>query len=203
MEDNYLRLCYEDLWFLPTDLKAVLLLGCSGGVEKVLGKFTISSWRQRRDSFPVLYTSSCLLFFLSHFSILTYLLESGLSHVCFPLLFACLPSSFYTGTQRTGFQIDKKRGKYYPARKQQAKLATYAFSIFADCGQCYMRWAYSKETEWNSARGQKEGEATGNPVGKLQIQSLMCCAQSCTSFHLFFRVPHVSEVTFPQKLFDK
>lgn len=57
--------------------------------------------------------------------------------------------------------------------------------------------------QWNTASGQKEGAATGSPVGKLQIHSLFCHAQSRTSFHLFFRTLHVIEVTFLQKLFEK
>lgn len=134
MEDNCLSLCCGDLWFVPTALMAVLLSDCFVEVRGVLGNFTVSSWGRRRYCFPILYSNSyCLLLFLSHFSILTYLLECSLSHTFFHFLFASSlpPSLSYTCRQSTRFHLSKKRGTSKSLGKTECVLGK-DMSIFTE-----------------------------------------------------------------------
>lgn len=109
---KYLGLCCEDLWFVSTVLKAVLMLDSFGGVKEVLGKSGVGG----RGGTIFLYFTPVVTvyyFLLSQFSILAYLLQSGLSHMCFPFL--CLPLFLHLPhlyTENWTFQLGKRRGKY-------------------------------------------------------------------------------------------
>lgn len=85
--------------FVSTVLKALLMFDCFGGHKEVLGISAVGG----KGGTIFLYCTPIVIvyyFLLSHFSILAYLLQSSLSHVCFPFLFACLCSSPSTYAHR-------------------------------------------------------------------------------------------------------